>query len=44
MTESPTKMLVINEWLFHDLQGENGREKQIETSCSFRHLNIGGSG
>ncbi len=31
MTESPARMLVINEWLFHDLQGENGREKQVET-------------
>ena len=27
----PTKVLVINEWLFHDLQGENGPDKQIET-------------
>lgn len=31
MTDLPSKMLVINEWLFHDLQGENGHEKQIET-------------
>ena len=31
MTQMPTKVLVINEWLFHDLQGENGPDKQIET-------------
>ena len=35
MADLPTKVLVINEWLFHDLQGENGREKQLET---FRFL------
>ena len=30
-----SKMLVINEWIFHDLQRENGRERHIET---FRFL------
>lgn len=38
MEDLPFRMLVINEWLFHDLQGENGREKQIETHRFLREL------
>ncbi|MCY3542497.1 MAG: hypothetical protein OXH22_00410 [Chloroflexi bacterium] len=31
MTELPSKMLVINEWLFQDIKGENGQTKRQET-------------
>lgn len=31
MADSPGKMLVINEWLFQDIKGENGQPKRQET-------------
>ena len=31
MADSPGRMLVINEWLFQDIKGENGQPKRQET-------------
>ena len=35
---SPAKMLVINEWLFHDATGENGQSAQRETERFLRQF------
>ena len=32
LDDSPTKLLVINEWLFQDIKGENGQSKRRETA------------
>ena len=32
LDDSPTKLLVINEWLFQDIKGENGQPKRQETA------------
>ena len=32
LDDSPTKLLVINEWLFQDIKGENGQSKRWETA------------
>lgn len=34
----PAKMLVINEWLFHDITGENGQSAQRETERFLRRF------
>ena len=39
LADSPGKMLVINEWLFQDIKGENGQPKRQETRrlpCTIR--------
>ena len=35
------KTLVINEWIFHDLQGQNGRKRQTEAFDFLTALNRG---
>jgi len=38
LAHPPAKMLVINEWLFHDATGENGQSAQRETEHFLRQL------
>lgn len=38
LADSPAKMLVINEWLFHDAKGENGQSAQSETERFLREF------
>ena len=36
LADTPAKTLVINEWLFHDVTGENGQSAQSETERFLR--------
>ena len=38
LVDLPTKLLVINEWIFHDLQGENCQTKRAETVRFLEHF------
>ena len=38
MADLPARMLVINEWLFHDITGENGQPAQRETARFLRQF------
>ena len=38
MTELPSRMLVINEWLFQDIKGENGQPRRRETALFLSQL------
>ena len=38
LADTPAKMLVINEWLFHDATGENGQSAQSETERFLREF------
>ena len=41
MADSPDKMLVINEWLFQDIKGENGQTKRQETGRFLAQFALG---
>ena len=38
LADTPAKMLVINEWLFHDVTGDNGQSAQSETERFLREF------
>ena len=41
MADSPGNMLVINEWLFQDIKGENGQPKRQETGNFLAQFALG---